>query len=56
MPTDLLQLVHVKLPPDLYDKLESYWHDRRLPSRSAAIRLAIELLVDPHGFLAGEKQ
>lgn len=46
MATDLLQLVHVKLPADLYDKLETYWHDRRLPSRSEAIRQAIELLVD----------
>jgi metal-responsive CopG/Arc/MetJ family transcriptional regulator len=46
MTLENLQLVHVKLPADLYDRLESYWHDKRLPSRSEAIRQAIEEMVD----------
>lgn len=48
----LLQLVHVKLPASLYHRLESYWHDLRLPSRSVAIRKAIERMLDENDRIA----
>ena len=42
---DLIHL-HVKLPSALYERLETYWHAHRLPSRSVAVREALERLLD----------
>lgn len=43
--TTQLRLVAAKIPVELYEQLDQFWHDNRLPSRSLALRLAIELLV-----------
>lgn len=41
-----LMALHVKLPASLYARLDAYWHDRRLPSRTAAVRQFIERCLD----------
>jgi metal-responsive CopG/Arc/MetJ family transcriptional regulator len=43
---ELMKALHVKLPASLYDRLEDYWHERRLPSRSGAVRQFIEEALD----------
>jgi metal-responsive CopG/Arc/MetJ family transcriptional regulator len=35
-------LLHVKLPDELLQRIGEYWHERRLPSRSEAIRELLE--------------
>ena len=45
MPTEL-RLASAKIPVKLYQRLDRYWHDKRLPSRSVAIRQAIEEMLD----------
>ena len=39
-------LLHVKLEDALYERIVEYWHDRRLPSRSEAIRELLEAALD----------
>lgn len=43
---DELIMVAAKIPAKLYERLDRYWHAKRLPTRSAAIREAIERLVE----------
>lgn len=32
----------LRLPRGLWDRIDAYWHDERLPSRTAAVRALIE--------------
>ena len=44
--TSDLRLAGAKIPADLYQRLDAYWHRHQLPSRSVAIRRAIEWLIE----------
>jgi metal-responsive CopG/Arc/MetJ family transcriptional regulator len=45
MPTDL-RFAAAKIPLELSQQLDRYWHRHQLPSRSTAIRRAIEWLIE----------
>ena len=55
---ELMKALHVKLPASLYDRLEDYWHERRLPSRSsgAAIHRGSVGSCRPRANRAGERR
>jgi metal-responsive CopG/Arc/MetJ family transcriptional regulator len=38
--------IGAKIPAELYDRLDRYWHQHRLPSRSYAIVRALEWLIE----------
>lgn len=46
MSEDHTVVMHVRMPRSLYARLEDYWHDRRLPSRSVGVRLLVEQALD----------
>jgi metal-responsive CopG/Arc/MetJ family transcriptional regulator len=39
-------MLHVKLPDELLQRIVEYWHERRLASRSEAIRELLEAALD----------
>jgi len=51
--TTTVRLV-AEVEADLHDKIDAYWHEKRLPSRTAAVRELLRLALSVSKLLATE--